>query len=240
MQIDRAKFLVLSASLAGCVSNAPLANSTSGGNAPPVPEGSTTTPLASASADPGPPVAPPPPTGEGYGPSGEGYVPMGEGYPAKEGYPAGEGYPSPDPSLKKLGVPVGTWKCGAGGDDTSGAIKCVAKGPDCSWAVDSCKGAGKYFKPKIAERATSCINQIGSNCSSTYECRKAALRSACPDATVDAACQQAMSTCKKVKLHECRTWMTGLNAAGRSEAIKCLANPTYCGFGIYSCVEGLG
>lgn len=239
MQIDRAKFLVLSASLAGCVSNAPLANSTSGGNPAPGPEGSATAPATSGSADPPVTTAPPPTKEGGYVPSGEGYVPMGEGYPAGEGYyPAGEG--SPDPSLKKLGVPVGTWKCGAGGDDTSGAIKCVAKGPDCSWAVDSCKGAGKYFKPKIAERATSCINQIGSNCSSTYECRKAALRSACPDATVDAACQQAMGACKKVKLHECRTWMTGLNAAGRTEAIKCLSNPTYCGFGIYSCVEGLG
>lgn len=237
MQIDRARFLVLSASLAGCVVHAPPPQPQ------PQPEPTGTAPSTAPNVE-----GPPPPTVEGAPkppPSAEG-SPFGEGYgPAGEGTPAGEGYtPSTEgaPGLKKLGVPVGTWKCGAGGDEIGAAVTCAQKAPDCKWSQDSCKGASKYFKPKIAERAASCINQIGTAACGmgTYDCRKAALRSACPDSTVDAACKQAMAGCKKVKMHECRLWLTGLNAAGRAEAVKCISNQTYCGFGMYSCVEGLG
>ncbi len=250
MNIDRSKFLLLAASLAGCYIEQRQAPPQPMGAAPaPAPTAAPTVEGAGAPT-PGPVVgaptgeggAKPPPTKEGgYGPpTKEGGVvagPAGEGGPSDEGGPTYEGMPT----LKKHAIPLQTWKCSVN-DDTAGAsYQCAVKASGCSWSQSSCLGASKYFKPKIAERAATCINKVtATTCDiATYDCRKAALRSACPDASVDTWCQQAMKGCNKLKLNECRRWLTGLNNLGRAAAVACISNPTTCGYGMYSCVEGL-
>lgn len=255
MHIDRTKFLVLAASLAGgCYiqQQAPSPYPENQGAGPPAPAPAPAPAPTATAAPAGTVVGAPPPTGEGMAkppptkeggyvppPTKEGaYVPAptGEGYPSSEGGPTYEGMPS----LKKHAIPLHTWKC-ASNDDSAAKYDCVVKAPGCSWSQQSCLGASKYFKPKVAERAATCISKVTTTtCDiATYDCRKAALRSACPDATVDTWCQQAMKGCNKLKLHECRMWMTGLNNLGRAAAVACISNPTSCGYGMYSCVEGL-
>ena len=70
----------------------------------------------------------------------------------------------------------------------------------------------------------------------TYECRDAALKSACPDPSVDGLCDALTKSCAKNSVAECRQYFSGLNAAGRAAAEACAKK---CAYGIYSCVEGL-
>lgn len=168
-----------------------------------------------------------------------------EGYPA----PMSEGYPPPNAegsgSLKGMGIPVSSWTC-SGSDDVGKAPYCAIKVPkSCApfpFVHQSCNGARKYFKPKIAERAVTCSNKLTPNavCSAmTYDCRDAAMRSACPDPQADFECQAIAKKCPKMSMTECRMYMNGLNAVGRAEVIKCMSGGPGCGYGVYSCTEGL-
>jgi hypothetical protein len=249
MRIDRTRFLLLASTIAaGCG-----------------PRRGTETPVqAVADPDAGAPATPPPvatatpeavgtpwvaakpaPAMEGGGwtppPSGEGYYPG----PSAEGYPSSEGSGGPSPTLKGMGVPVSSWTC-SGSDDVGKPAYCAIKVPkSCApfpFVHSSCNGARKYFKPKIAERAVSCMHKLTPNavCSAmTYDCRDAAMRSACPDTQADLECQAIAKKCPKMSLTECRMYMNGLNNAGRAEVIKCMTSSTGCGYGIYSCTEGL-
>jgi hypothetical protein len=252
MHIDRTRFLLLASAIAACAPR-------KGGEAP-----------AQTIADPdagAPPVAtaaPPPKSDEGVvgtpwsanegkppvyeGGGGWTPPPNGEGYyppPNKEGYPSPNAEGGPGPTLKGMGVPVASWTC-SGSDDVGKAPYCAIKVPkSCApfpFVHQSCNGARKYFKPKIAERAVTCMHKLTPNavCSAmTYECRDAAMRSACPDAQADMECQALSKKCPKMSMTECRMYMNGLNAMGRAEIIKCISTPSGCGFGVYSCTEGL-
>jgi hypothetical protein len=254
MRIDRSRFLLLASAIsAGCgprreATPPPTTVSDADAGAP--------APVATAA----PPKAPhegavvgdawsvsegPPPSYEGGG----GYWPPGEGYPT----PANEGGWTPPPtaegsgptSLKAMGIPVQSWTC-SGSDDVGKPAYCSVQVPkSCApfpFVNQNCRGARKYFKPKIAERAVQCMHKLTPNavCSAmTYECREAAMKSACPDPAADIDCQAMAKKCPKVSVSECKQYMSALNAAGRSEVIKCMTTGGGCGYGIYSCTEGL-
>jgi len=143
-----------------------------------------------------------------------------------------------------MGIPVSSWTC-AGSDDVGKPAYCAVKVPkSCApfpFVHSSCNGARKYFKAKVAERAVSCMNKLKGDavCAAmTYDCKEAALRSACPDPSADAVCQGIVQKCPKAKVAECKRYVAGLNAAGRAKVEQCMTGPG-CGWGVYSCVEGL-
>jgi len=255
MVIDRSRFLLLASAIAaGCG---------------PRREATPPTPVADADAGVPPPAAAsvPPPKAAHHAPH-EGVVgdawATAEGYPApNEGtgyWPAGEGYPAPaeggwtppataeggpSPTLKAMGIPVQSWTC-SGSDDVGKPAYCSVQVPKkCApfpFVNQNCRGARKYFKAKIAERAVMCMHKLtpdGVCGAMTYECREAALRSACPDPSADADCQAMAKKCPKVSMNECKQLMSGLNAAGRAEVMKCMSSGSGCGYGVYSCTEGL-
>ena len=248
MRIDRSRFLLLASAIsASCaprkgpeVAQQTVTDPDAGAPAPVV-----TSPLPAKPVETGVVGAPwsagPAPVYEG---SGWTPPPNGEGYPSG---PSGEGYPGPassGPTLAGMGIPVSSWTCN-GSDDVGKPPYCAIKVPkSCApfpFVHSSCNGARKYFKPKIAERSVSCMHKLNPNgvCSAmTYDCRDAAMRSACPDPQADLECQSLAKKCPKMSVTECRMYMNGLNAAGRAEVIKCMQAPG-CGYGIYSCTEGL-
>jgi len=252
MRIDRSRFLLLASAIAaGC---GPRREATP---PPAVSDADAGTPVATAA----PPKAQPVPhessvvgtpwaVSEGQPAPHEGYWPAGEAYPA----PAeGGGWTPPStaegggpaPSLKGMGIPVQSWTCG-GSDDVGKPAYCSVQVPkSCApfpFVNQSCRGARKYFKAKIAERAVQCMHKLTPDavCSAmTYECREAAMKSACPDPSADADCQSMAKKCPKMSMNECTQNMNGLNAAGRAEVIKCMTSGGGCGYGVYSCTEGL-
>ena len=258
MQVDRSRFLFLvSAISAGCAprhsAQAPTANVPAAGT----PESPATAATESKAAYP-PPIAEggsaaegtwPAPPSEGVAwpaPPSEGVAwpaPANEGGATWEGGPPAEGG-GPAPTLQGMGIPVSSWKCN-GSDDAGQPASCAVKVPaSCApfpFVHSSCKGALTHFKPKIAERAVFCMNKLKGDavCNAmTYDCRTAALRSACADASADTFCQGLKQACPKMNQTECRVFTRGLNATGRAKVAQCMTGPG-CGWGVYSCVEGL-
>lgn len=249
MRIDRSRFLLLASAIsASCAPRrgpevAQQAVSDPDAGVPPPPTAPPAKP-ATTVANPGVVGTPwtaagdPAPTYEGGGWTPP---PNGEGYPAAEGYP---GPATSGPTLAGMGIPVSSWTCN-GSDDIGKPAYCSIKVPkSCApfpFVHSSCNGARKYFKPKIAERAVNCMHKLNGAavCSAmTYDCRDAAMRSACPDTQADLECQALSKKCPKMSVTECRMYMSGLNPAGRAEVLKCMQAPG-CGYGIYSCTEGL-
>lgn len=251
MYVDRSRFLFLvSAIAAGCGPRtqavAPVTSPEPDAGVAPA-----TTATGAPKENYPPPIAEePPPSVEG--PASEGIAwPSAEGgpaWPSAEGGPAWEGTApaegGPAPTLEGMGIPVSSWTC-SGSDDVGKPGYCAVKVPkSCApfpFVHSSCNGARKYFKPKIAERAVLCMNKLKGDavCAAmTYECKEAALRSACADPGADVACQAIVQKCPKTKLAECKRYMNGLNPAGRAKVEQCMSGPG-CGWGVYSCVEGL-
>ncbi|MBI2393413.1 MAG: hypothetical protein HYV09_27765 [Deltaproteobacteria bacterium] len=261
MRVDRSKFLLLASAIAaGCGPRGEGPRAPAAVSVPAEADaGAPATAPSAKSVEASPPATHyPPPIAEGgaswpapvdEGPAAEGYWPSTtEGGGAWPGGPAAEGASTaeggPLPTLKGMGIPVSSWTCN-GSDDVGKAGYCAVKVPkSCApfpFVHSSCNGARKYFKPKIAERAVSCMNKLGPDavCAAmTYECKDAALRSACLDATADADCQAIANSCPKASMTECRRYLSGLNALGRAKVTDCMKGSS-CGYGIYSCVEGL-
>jgi hypothetical protein len=137
---------------------------------------------------------------------------------------------------------VPKWTCKDGNDSqgTTGRcadLKLAASCRDASPRVHGiCGGAAKYFKPRIAERAVSCIRdavQRGSCEPEAERCRWAALESACPDPAVDAMCTAVETKCPGLeRVPSCREHLFGLNAEGRKVMIECMSK---CRFGLGGC-----
>jgi hypothetical protein len=106
-----------------------------------------------------------------------------------------------------------------------------------------CEAYRKLLKPRVAQKALDCLGKLSSkqacDACNAYRCGDLALKSACPDPTVDAQCAQVIAKCKSVSMNDCRTYFTGLNATGRAQMATCLGGKSGCGFGIYSCSESL-
>lgn len=106
-----------------------------------------------------------------------------------------------------------------------------------------CEAYRKLLKPKVAQRALDCLGKLSDKQScdacNAYRCGDLALKSACPDTTADTSCVLITAKCSAVSMSECRTYLAGLNSAGRARMVSCLSARSGCGFGIYSCSESL-
>jgi hypothetical protein len=252
MQIERARFLVLVSTIAAAcgprhpANDAPIATAgadagtTSGveGGVPiPATVNATTTSTSPWPASEGKP----PVWGNGPSNEGAGTWPAGN-WPAAEGYPAGEGYVPPVTGKKKKPPSP---QCGV--DENVGTPgNCQALKIDKSCAPfpfinAACADSAKFMKPKIAERAVACIRTKSPmqlcDAMSVYDCKDDALHTACPDPSSDGDCATIRKACPKTTASECRTYLSGLNALGRGEMVKCMK--TDCTYGLYSCSEGL-
>lgn len=106
-----------------------------------------------------------------------------------------------------------------------------------------CEAYRRFLKPQVAQRALDClgkltVKQVCDACYA-YRCGDLALKSACPDPAADVQCTQITTKCPAISMTECRTYLAGLNPAGRTKMVSCLGVKSGCGFGIYSCAESL-
>lgn len=131
-------------------------------------------------------------------------------------------------------------------DDEGTAGSCgVMKG--CSgfaFPKQQCESYRKTFKPKVAQRALDCLarltsKQVCDDACNTYRCGDRALKTACPDPAADAPCAQIVAKCRSVSMSDCRTYLSGLNGAGRAQMVTCLTSKAGCEFGLFSCSESL-
>jgi hypothetical protein len=134
---------------------------------------------------------------------------------------------------------------GACTDDKGAPGACTAM-KSCSGVAfpkTKCEAFKKYFKPRVAQRAVECLAKItdkqACDACNAYRCGETALKTSCDDASADATCAQITSKCKAISMSDCRTYLSGMNGAGRAKMAFCLGQPTGCGFGIFSCAEGL-
>lgn len=134
---------------------------------------------------------------------------------------------------------------GACSDDRGAAGACTSMKACKGFAFpkQKCEAYRRYFKPKVAERALACLGKLSDtqacDACNAYRCGDLAMKSSCPDASAAATCVQIASKCKSVAVEECKTYLSGLNAAGRAKMTACLTGGSGCSFGIFSCAEGL-
>jgi hypothetical protein len=94
------------------------------------------------------------------------------------------------------------------------------------------------LKPPVAKLARTClVNHMRQKkceyCESS-ECRHEALMGACPDASVDAACDGVKAACRNFDGALCTSMLTGLDDHGRERAVRCLQDD--CSRGYEGCV----
>lgn len=244
MQIDRTRFLLLVGTIAGGCGGPRVRHDGSASNVGATE--ATTTAAPTATQDPSKDLTMSPshegattsPTSEGYWPAP---MPTNEG--GTNPPPTGEGYVGPvyTPTKKK---PFNVQACS--GDDIGKAYGCASLKIDKSCAPfpfinQACDDAMKNFKGRIAERAVGCIRSKKPmdlcDAMSVYDCKDAALRSACRDPKADTACAQILQSCPGTSMDECRGYLSGMNDTGRAKMLQCMqANCTY---GLYSCTEGI-
>ncbi len=144
---------------------------------------------------------------------------------------------------------------GQGGQGGQGGAPCddeVGLPGDCAAAATSCKEgfvdvdlcniAKKYFKPKVAENAVSCIVALAAEavCDDVYKCRNDALGMACADETANDLCADIASSCK-VTADECHKVADGLNADGRQALADSCGSQSegLCYQGLQQCIDQL-
>lgn len=139
-------------------------------------------------------------------------------------------------------APPAGGKCddNAGAPGSCAAVRLPGGCSSFAFICDKCESYKQHFKPAVAARAVGCVTaqkqqQLGDGCE-TYRCGDEALRSACPDASAQNACQTIASQCR-VPLYECTQMLSGMNGAGRAEVAACAAQG--CQFGLWSCIEGM-
>lgn len=141
---------------------------------------------------------------------------------------------------KTIAKPAG--KCS---DDQGTAPACAVMKACAGFTFpkQKCEAYRKYFKPKVAQKALDCLGKLSGqqacDACNAYRCGDLAMKSACPDPSADATCAQVTAKCKALSMNECKTYFSGLNAQGRTKLAGCLTSGSGCGFGIFSCAEGL-
>jgi hypothetical protein len=224
MQIDRSRFLLLASAMAsGACASTPPATAPA-----PLPSAASASATAAAETTQRPRYTQP-------------RYPGGEGYQPGPDYEGGGG-PAPRPKAQRA---FNRAQCS--GDDVGAPAACSTLKEDASCAPfdfvrDSCANDLSYLKPRIAERAIGCMRAAGPKklCEvmPIYGCLDDALRSACADPAADATCAAIVQKCA-VPLDECTGYLSGMNDAGRAAVAKCLSNTASCGYGVWSCIEGL-
>jgi hypothetical protein len=221
MKIVRGSFLALTSAIA-CNTPAPVA---AGVEIPPQPP---------QPIDAGPPVAPPPET-----PKVARVEP--ELPPEPEDDPE-----STRPEICGFVDPTSVSRpSGSCSDDKGTALACTGM-KSCSGVAfpkSKCEAYKKYFKPRVAQHAVECLAKLSDkeacDACNAYRCGETALKTSCDDASADASCAQITAKCKAISMADCRTYLSGMNASGRAKMAFCLTQPVGCGFGIFSCAEGL-
>ncbi len=234
VKIDRANFLVLTASIAACAGqdpppaaplDIPIAPS-----AVSAPSAATSTPAASASAAPIP---------SAYA-AVEG-APSSEAYAASEG---GTGYTDCgrsrrrfDPSRVACDDSVGA----RGGAPSCASMKPAAR--SCApfpFPRQECETWRSNFKPRVADAAIACAARLTSDqvcdACNVYRCGNDALMGACPDPSAAADCRAFGRICPSVDQTECVAFLSGMSAVGRAKMATCMKRN--CD-GVYSCSESL-
>jgi hypothetical protein len=237
-RVDRSSFLTLTFGMAGLACNAgpPHAVAASAIDIPPQPPQPSDGGVAGK-------VEEPPAKGRVLAAEPEDEVedlgvPTDEGGVRFQSVDAKEGCGWVDP--KSINRPTAACK-----DDQGTAGSCAVM-KSCSgfpFPREECEAYRKHYKPKVAQRALDCLAKLSAaqvcDACNTYRCGNLALKSACPDPSVDAQCTQITRRCAAVSMSECRLYLSGLNAAGRAKMVSCLTSKSGCGFGIFSCSESL-
>lgn len=126
---------------------------------------------------------------------------------------------------------------------TAGSCATMTSCAGFAFPKQKCEAYRRLLKPKVAQKALDCLARLTStqacDACNAYRCGDLALKGACPDASADGPCVQITTKCSSVSMTECRTYLAGLNAAGRARMVSCLTAQSGCGFGIYSCSESL-
>jgi hypothetical protein len=129
-------------------------------------------------------------------------------------------------------------------EGTAGSCNAMKACSGFAFPKQQCESYRKALKPKVAQRAIDCLaklttKQVCDDACNTYRCGDRALKTACPDPSADAPCNQIVAKCRSVSMNDCRTYLSGLNAAGRAKMVGCLTSKSGCGFGLFSCSESL-
>jgi hypothetical protein len=210
MQIDRTRFLLLTATMAGggC------------GQASPGPAASApvvAAPLVSLPSGSPAEAEPPPEARAQAGEPEEGEY----GDPPDEEPLAEEGDP---------GAP-GTLSCNDVGAAPKSCASLRAPGPQCesfSYTKTRCAALAKGLRPRVAEAAIDCIlarSGKPSICAFDVEsvCVTTAMRRACIDASTQSACAPVVGGCRGgLKMNDCQALLSSVAAKHHSRMITCM------------------
>ncbi len=217
MRIDRARFLALTAALAGCNTQPPAA--TPGGvleiPATVTPEVGDASAIATATPDASPLFA-----------------------RHEAGAPIVEGGEPPDSctSANAVGTPADCSK-----------IQRPRTAPQCESfddTIDECNEMAKLFKPAVAEKATKCVvARSGTNAicqfGITAICASQAFRASCGDPSTLTDCKAVVAHCAtqnvsnvapKVSIGECQGALAAVAAKHRSQMLSCMNEGCTAGY----------
>lgn len=221
MQIDRARFLLLTASLAGTACSA---NPATSGNVAPTPEPATTgseLTVAETTSD----------VSETTSDVAETTSNAGETTSSTT-------TPQPQPQPATTGV------CD---NDTATVPACsisAPPGPYCESFADTkatCKGVKKVLRGAIAEKAVTCLNAASGtqgicDFSKVESCLSTAIRAACVQPSTFSACAPVIAQCagsswSKITMTDCQALLSSVKDGKRAEMITCMSE----GCSIESC-----
>jgi hypothetical protein len=131
---------------------------------------------------------------------------------------------------------------GSGGcDDTQGSAVDCSSIEDSCWAKSECVDAPTFYKAAVAEKLGKCVvaEVAAETCdlADVYGCKDDAAKSGCPDDTADPDCTTIITTCTAIALADCKEYLNGMTARGRTEMVTCMTDGDFCN--LYSCNEGL-
>lgn len=122
-----------------------------------------------------------------------------------------------------------------------------------------CRDYEKYMRGPVSKRAMDCLyksvttpgNESWDSATAAYSCMRTALRETCKDPSIDAQCKKIIDAYttrvgdKKQNAggrmtKQCRSFLSGLNVAGRSSVERCFAQDSSKPGDLWSCVESIG
>jgi hypothetical protein len=223
MQIDKSKFLLLTASIAGsaCGSN----SSSASGGAIVVAAPIVTLPGAESTA-----IASPPPTST----TKPGQVATTSG--DEETLAALDRTPS-------AGVDDGSM-CEEGGVAPTGCGTLRAPGPQCESFSDTKAMCGKLargLRPRVAEKAVDCIlaksgKQAVCDFNLGNQCALAAMQKGCIEPSTQAACTQIVRSCSgNLPMRDCQMLLSSVTTKNRRNMMACMTegcSADYCTYNI--------
>jgi len=241
MRIDRQRFVLLTASIAGgaCVEKptnvvAPVAAAPSATAASSAPAASVASvALASGPAPESGPSPDPYPSSASEGEGAAAIAPLAAG--VIPGSVCGIASKPFDPTRTSCHDDIGS-PASCSGMNVSGGCGATP------WAMSECNAWGRNLKPAIAARAVSCELALSGTavCDSctAYRCGYESLMSACVDRSAAADCRRIAQACPSATTDACMAFLSGMTPAGRTKMLACMTQ-SRCAFGLYSCSEGL-